>query len=85
MTSGARHRTRACRHRDANRRLQETMGYCFEPVINNEKTYHNVCRRRRPAEVRTLAGFLLAKARQRCTLGALPSPLWGGDGVGVVV
>jgi hypothetical protein len=48
MTSGARHRTRACQHRDANRRLQETMGPCFGPVIYNEKTYHNVWRRKAP-------------------------------------
>ena len=49
MTSGARHRTRACQHRDANRWLQETMGHCFRPVIYNEKTYQNVWRRKRPA------------------------------------
>ena len=42
MRSGARHRTRACDHRDANRRLQETTGHSFRPVLYNEKTYHNV-------------------------------------------
>ena len=48
MTSGARHRTRACQHRDANRWLQETMGHCFGPVIYNENTYHDVWSRKAP-------------------------------------
>jgi hypothetical protein len=58
MTSGARHRTRACRHRDANRRLQETMGHCFGPVIYNEKTYQNVCRRQRGDDAQSVDQLL---------------------------
>src|SRR5262249_2576664 len=39
-------RTRACRHRDADRRLQKRGGHCFATVLYNENTYHNVWRRR---------------------------------------